>query len=230
MNNRLYMTVIIVLSLIFCTACKSRDDSSDTEGSASDYYQVRSLESDLTFDDLVEYLTDKLGVEYYDPFEDGINIYVEGYARYYRDYMQFIKLQRQQEIEYNDPGRIEGFEYHINRLYSYADNISTQINIYKLDSLIAARLIYIEDINYWYLASDENSSYYVIKKDAVNGVLLVYNRSFFYAHYLIGKSLLTFSINISTGGADPYMEFLEIADDLDLPVSDEISEAILPVT
>ena len=88
-------------------------------------------------------------------------------------------------------------------------------------------MYYSEDINGWFRATDKHPNRYIINEDAFNGVMLVYDQAFFCAHYQIGRMLITFSIDVSAGGADPYMEFLKIADDLDLPVSDEISEAIL---
>ena len=229
MKNRLYLTVMIVLLLVLCVACKSQDDSSDTNDSVIDYYQVHSLDSDLTFDDLVDYLTDKLGVEYYDPFETGSYKYQSGYAQLFLDYSQFIEMEKQDEIEYNDPGRVQDYEYHIKKKYNVGENGDLRVIACEFDSLIIARMFYKYATDGWVNEGVSNLGQYIMINNRINGAFLLYKNDYTYmqARYLIGRTVISFSINEIHDDLNLFITYIEVLNDLDLPVSDEISEAIM---
>ena len=190
------------------------------------YYEINSVDSDMSFDDWVECLTDEFGREYYDPYSDIVigYDYTDGYARYFRDFSQHVDMMEEQQENSDYPQPIESFMYCIRRaVWDSEDGI--KIEEYNNDITALIRFREIIDMNI------ENSNRYpdryLVDNLGDRGCLITYTRDYYYgAVYLFGDTIVSIGINLSLNGETLYDNYLSLFEDLGLP-NVEINDMIM---
>lgn len=246
--KRIQITTCILIVMFLMCSCNSKDSGKEesTAMPSSDYteetlippssnetdetteaedYEINSVDSDMRFDDWVEYVTDRFDMEYYDPFVDTDLGYRDDMARYFHDYSQQVASQQQLEIEYEQPGRVAEYEYYVTRAYWDSTN---EIIIQEFTDDEHAMLHFRETVDYCIACSKAYPDGYLNANYASDGSFIsLYNDYSFCATFLFGNTIVSFGINLSIRGTAPYIEYLIISNELGLPTSSDITNQIL---
>lgn len=188
--------------------------------SVQETFDIHSVESDITFDDILDVIVMYYGVAYYNPYDDEQDVDMENKVRYVTNPEDIVAYWETVAEGFTDiiPSEIyyetREFEYDRRGVLCYEFSSSEwAVNVFENKLAISVNS-YNEDG--------------IVCNHSEEGFCICYsNNGSFCAQYLINNMYFSIGFRLENVGNNGYTEYLEICNLLGLPTSNEITEAVL---